>query len=90
MLDRMEKAKLIRRVPDQKNRRQIFIEITEKARSYQQKYDALSTQMNAIFYAGFTDEEIENFEKKLQKIVENLESTWNYLQIAEKGSLQIK
>ena len=75
MLDRMEKAELIRRVPDKKNRRQIFIEITEKARAYQQKYDALSVQMNDIFYTGFTDEEIENFEEKLRKIIENLEST---------------
>ena len=39
MLDRMEASGLIMRVPDKKNRRQIFIEVTEKAREYREKYD---------------------------------------------------
>ncbi|MCL2285628.1 MAG: MarR family transcriptional regulator, partial [Firmicutes bacterium] len=73
MLDRMEASGLIMRVPDKKNRRQIFIEVTEKAREYREKYDWLSDKMNAIFYQGFDRGEINEFEGKLKKIINNLE-----------------
>ena len=74
MLDRMENAGLVERIPDTSNRRQIFVSITEKALKYQKQYDKLSDDMNAIFYAGFTDDEIVDFEKKLKKILGNFES----------------
>ena len=73
MLDRMETAGLIKRVPDSKNRRQIFIVITEKAKAYRQKYDQLSEEMNDLFYGGFSNDEIKEFENKLQRIIGNLE-----------------
>lgn len=73
MLDRMETNGLIKRVPDKKNRRQTFILITEKAKVYREKYDELSEQMNAVFYAGFDDDEIRDFEDKLRRIINNLE-----------------
>ncbi|MCL2560645.1 MAG: MarR family transcriptional regulator [Turicibacter sp.] len=73
MLDRMEAAGLIERVPDKNNRRQIFIVITDKAKAYREKYDQLSEQMNDVFYAGFAEAEIRDFEDKLRRIIENLE-----------------
>jgi len=73
MLDRMEAAGLARRVPDRENRRQIFVESTEKANVYREKYDWISDRMSEIFYRGFTDNEIEAFENQLRKIIENLE-----------------
>jgi len=73
MLDRMEASGLIERVPDKNNRRQIFIIITDKVKAYREKYDELSEQMNEVFYAGFSEDEIEDFEDKLRKIVKNLE-----------------
>ncbi|MDF2487046.1 MAG: MarR family transcriptional regulator [Herbinix sp.] len=73
MLDRMEASGLVERVPDKKNRRQIFIKITEEAKSFREKYDAVSEQMNDLFYQGFTEEEIDDFEAKLRRIKVNLE-----------------
>jgi len=73
MLDRMEAGGLVRRIPDRENRRQIFIEATEKANEYRKKYDWISDRMSEIFYQGFTDNEIEAFENQLRKIIENLE-----------------
>ena len=73
MLDRMEMSGLIKRMPDRNNRRQIFIVITEKAKEYQEKYEELSEQMNDVFYAGFDDDEINDFEDKLRRIINNLE-----------------
>lgn len=73
MLDRMEAAGLIERIPDRKNRRQIFISVTEKAKEYREKYEWLSDKMSEIFYEGFSDEEILSFENKLRRIINNLE-----------------
>jgi len=73
MLDRMEAGGLVRRIPDKQNRRQIFIEATEKAKEYREKYDWISDRMSEIFYRGFTDGEITGFEDQLRKIIQNLE-----------------
>jgi len=77
MLDRMEAGGLIERIPDTKNRRQIFVSVTQKALEYREKYDQISDQMNGIFYKGFTDEEIADFEKQLQRILKNFEAEEN-------------
>jgi len=74
MLDRMEESGLIKRIPDKKNRRQIFITVTDKAKEYRDKYDWLSDSMNDVYYRGFTEEEVKEFEDKLRKIVTNLET----------------
>ena len=73
MLDRMEAGGLVRRIPDRENRRQIFIEATEKANEYRVKYDWISDRMSEIFYRGFSEEEITAFEDQLRKIKQNLE-----------------
>ena len=72
MLDRMEQAGLIMRVPDKKNRRQIFVAITEKAKGYKADYDRVSEQMNVLFYQGFSEDQVESFESTLRKIIDNL------------------
>jgi len=73
MLDRMEAAGLIERTPDRRNRRQIFVSVTEKAKEYREKYDWISDRMSGIFYGGFTQTEIADFENQLRRIVKNLE-----------------
>ena len=72
MLDRMEKSGLLVRIPDTKNRRQIFISITDKAKEYRNKYDLVSEKMNYLFYEGFSEAEITEFEDKLKRIINNL------------------
>ncbi|WP_265442526.1 MarR family transcriptional regulator [Acetivibrio straminisolvens] len=73
MLDRMEAGGLIERIPDKRNRRQVFISVTEKAKGYREKYDLVSDKMSEIFYDGFTDDEIIGFENQLRRIIKNLE-----------------
>lgn len=73
MLDRMEEAGLIRRVPDQKNRRQILVSITPTMKEYRDQYDRVSERMNQLFYKGFSEEEIARFEIGLKAIIRNLE-----------------
>ena len=74
MLDRMEEAGLVCRTPDINDRRQIFITITEKAKQYKTTYDAVSEQMNTLFYKDFREDEIVLFENMLERIMSNLES----------------
>lgn len=72
MLDRMEEAKLVARVFDQSDRRQIRIVLTETARALNTEYERVSEQMNELYYAGFTGEEITFFEDTLRRILTNL------------------
>ena len=73
MLDRMEAAGLVERIPDTNNRRQIFVSLTKKSRKYREKYDKLSDDMNTIFYEGFKESEITDFENKLRSVLKNLQ-----------------
>ena len=73
MLDRMENMGLIIRKPDPKDRRNKLIALTEKAKSLQDDYTKISQKMNEIYYAGFTETEIMQFESYLQRILTNLE-----------------
>ena len=73
MLDRMENMGLIVRQPDPKDRRNRLIALTDKARSLQDDYTRISQKMNEIYYDGFTETEIMQFESYLQRILNNLE-----------------
>ncbi|HBE80664.1 MAG TPA: MarR family transcriptional regulator [Firmicutes bacterium] len=72
MLERMEQQGHIKRNFDSQDRRQIRITLTEKSKSLHQKYQAVSLEMNRIFYQGFSCEAIDAFEKTLAKILDNL------------------
>lgn len=72
MLDRMEEAGLIKRNFDKADRRQIKITLTKKARDLSDKYEEVSAKMNEIYYKGFDDSEIEQFESHLIRVIKNL------------------
>ena len=72
MLDRLEKAGLITRVPSKKDRRIIRIERTEKDKQLEKVYVQVSDEMTSLFYNGFTSGEIDTFEEKLKRILANL------------------
>jgi mobile rSAM pair MarR family regulator len=73
MLERMEKQGLIQRVQSEKDKRKTLLHLTEKARSLKNDYDSVSDQMNQIYYKGFADDEITQFENYLNRIRLNLE-----------------
>ncbi|MFX0025731.1 MAG: MarR family winged helix-turn-helix transcriptional regulator [Candidatus Hermodarchaeota archaeon] len=72
MLDRLEQAGFIKRVPSKKDRREILIQLADKDRSLQNKYVDVSRDMNKIFYDNFTEQEINDFENYLEKLLDNL------------------
>ncbi|MDE7436817.1 MAG: MarR family winged helix-turn-helix transcriptional regulator [Lachnospiraceae bacterium] len=54
------------------NRRQTIISLTEYAKSLQEKYETVSQQMNVLFYRGFSEDEQNQFEQYLARILETL------------------
>ena len=73
MLERMEKQDLIRRVQDEKDKRKTLLYLTENTKALKNDYAAVSKQMSGIYYQGFTEDEIIQFESFLQRVQENLE-----------------
>lgn len=72
MLDRLEKSGQIQRNYDPSNRRIVRIKLTETTKNLKDKYDEVSAEMSEIFYEGFSDQQIIDFEKNLTKILDNL------------------
>ena len=72
MLDRLEAAGLIARERSVTDRRVILVKRTEQDRSRQRTYEAVSEEMNAIYYTGLTEREIDRFETTLRQILDNL------------------
>lgn len=72
MLDRLEEMGHIRRANSKDDRRAVKIILTPEARGLKDKYEAVSEQMNEIFYKGFDENEVTAFEGYLGKVLENL------------------
>lgn len=72
MLDRMEAAELLRRLPDPKDRRKSLIALTEKAGRLKESYDKVSLEMHEIYFKHFTTEEIAEFEDYLRRVLDNV------------------
>jgi DNA-binding MarR family transcriptional regulator len=75
MLDRLEEAGHVVRVPSDDDRRKILIKRTDKDRAWQETYVQVSQEMTALFYAGFSASEIDSFEAHLSRILDNLSAT---------------
>ena len=73
MLGRMENTGLIEKRTAESDKRQSLIILTEKARGLQEKYDEVSQKMNDIFYKDFTEEEVLEIDRFLDRILKNLE-----------------
>ena len=73
MLDRMEAANLIYRDRGDKDRRKILIFLTEEAKGLEQEYNEVTEEISNIYYKGFSEEEIEQLENYLHRILKNVE-----------------
>jgi len=72
MLDRLEKMGYIIRRQSEKDRRVILIKRTNKDKNLEKKYVELSQEHTAFFYKGFSESQIDRFEKDLELILDNL------------------
>ena len=73
VLDKLEIKKLVERIPSKEDRRKNLIKLKEKFHEDFDRYFKIVLEMSEIYYEGFSSEEIEDIEKKLLIILENLE-----------------
>jgi DNA-binding MarR family transcriptional regulator len=76
MLDRMEKDGLIERKTSNTDKRRTLVQLTEATKKLHDKYLAVSKDMTNLFYRGFSDEDIDQFEEYLQKLLLNLTESY--------------
>ena len=72
MLDRMESAGLVERRRSTEDRRVIRVWPGPKAQICKEKYASVSEKMTAIYFQGFSEEEMTAFEKYLLRVLENV------------------
>lgn len=72
MLDRLEESGFVERVRSTEDRRTILLRRTEKDKACQKVYVEVSKEMNELFYAGLSEEEVDQFEGVLRHILETL------------------
>ena len=72
MLDRLEKMGYIRRQRSKKDRRKILLERTNKDKNLESEYVRLSQEHTKLFYHGFSEDQVDRFEKDLERILNNL------------------
>ena len=72
MLDRLEALGYVRRERSDKDRRKIILYRTDKDRALEKQYVELSQKMTELWYQGFTEAEIDQFEAYLQRILTNV------------------
>ena len=71
IIDRLERDGYITKKPSETDKRSTLISLTGKEQEFAQKVQKVSNQMNKIFYKGFTDEEILQFDCMLERILVN-------------------
>ena len=78
MLDRMEQSGLIIRTPSPTDRRALLIRLTDRAWTLREDYHRISQQMNNLYYQGFTEAEVRQFEGYLQRVLDNLQGGFDH------------
>lgn len=72
VVDGMVQKGILARNINPENRRQTIISLTDNAKKMKNKYEAVSQQMNSLFYQGFSEQERNEFESYLARILDTL------------------
>ena len=72
MIKKLEEQNLVIVSPCGKDRRKKYLVLTELGQSQKKVSDRISQELDAIYYKGFSDEEINQFEGFQERILANL------------------
>ena len=78
-LNRFWQTKVLRRedpylkVGEVNDRRKILIYLTDEAKALEQDYNAVTAEIESIYYKGFSSEEIDALEGYLRRVLTNVE-----------------
>lgn len=71
IIDRLERDGYVERKASETDKRSTLISLTGKEQEFAKNIQKVSNQMNEIFYKGFSDEEIIQFDSMLERILVN-------------------
>ena len=71
IIDRLERDGYVERKSSETDKRSTLISLTGKEQEFAKNIQKVSNQMNKIFYKGFSDEEIVQFDSMLERILVN-------------------
>lgn len=74
MLKRLEEKELIISFPSEEDKRKRMIDLTELGAAQKTVGNQVSEQLSEVFYQGFSDQEINEVEGYLERILKNLEN----------------
>lgn len=72
VVDGMVQKGILRRAENPLNRRQTIVSLSSHAKAMEETYETVTQEMNALFYAGFSAAEREQFEAYLARILHTL------------------
>ena len=72
MLDRLEQNGHIIRKTDKADKRTVRVALSSKSKSLEGLYGTVSAEMTVLFYRGFSEEQVDEFEGSLKRILLNL------------------
>lgn len=72
MLARMQEQGLVAVEESATDKRSVLIFLTSKAAALKEEYDSVTREIEDIYYKGFSDDEITQFENYLKRILVNL------------------
>lgn len=73
MLARMREQGLVCIEENSEDKRSAMVSLTQKAAELKEEYNAVTQEIESIYYKGFSDAETEQFENYLRRILKNLE-----------------
>jgi len=76
ILDRLEKEGQILRESSSLDKRETIIKLTEKNKKLHPIYEKISQEMTDLFYTGFKEKEIQDFEQFLIRLLSNLQKKY--------------
>ncbi|MHA2037943.1 MAG: MarR family winged helix-turn-helix transcriptional regulator [Promethearchaeota archaeon] len=76
LLNKLEETGHIKRIPPRgkEDKRTVYLKLTKEDKELQEKYVEVSNKMTKMFYNGFSNEEVDQFEKYLKRLLDNLET----------------
>ncbi|MBR6044718.1 MAG: MarR family transcriptional regulator [Ruminococcus sp.] len=77
-LNKMEAEELVRRVPDEKDRRKVFVYITDKGRSMDESIRSRCREVEKIMMKGIGEDERAALMSTLRKILKNIVEEGEY------------
>ena len=78
LLNNLEEAGHIKRMRSKEDKRTINVKLTKKNIQLQDKYIQVSNKMTKLFYNSFSEEEINEFEDYLRRLLTNLTNFIEY------------